>query len=289
MQTAEFQKIDMTPWVKVGEGGNGTTYENPSRPEVILKVNKPRVNTLEMVGHEYEVSKAVGDLGLSTPRMIEMVRVGDGYGIISERIVDKKSLSRICHDEPGRTEEMARVLCAEGKKLFATKCPVDMFPSRKEQLMGALDRATFISRKDKQLIRAFADTIPESDGCVHGDFQTGNVIFSKGRYYWIDLDRFGHGDPMFDIGHLFLICHYYAPLKQVQEIFHMTLDQFTRFWDAFAKAYTGQEDYSSFDALAGKFAALDMIVRTHFEAPTFAEKLFFRMYIKKIVKAYYRQ
>ncbi len=285
----DFKSIDLASWVKVGEGGNGSTYEDPARPEVILKVNKPRVNTLETISHEYEVSKAVGDLGLPTPRMIEMVRVGSGYGIVSERIVHKKSLSRICHDEPGRTEEMARVLCDEGKKLFATQCPVDLFPSRKEQLLGALDKASFVSKKDMELIRAFVDTIPDSGTCVHGDFQTGNLIYSQGKYYWIDLDRFGHGDPMFDIGHLFLLCHYYASLKQVQDIFHMTFDQFQRFWDAFAKAYTGKDDHSGFDVQAGKFAALDMIVRIHFEAPTFAEKIFFGIYVKKMVKAYYRQ
>ena len=94
---------------------------------------------------------------------------------------------------------------------------------------------------------------------------------------------------MFDIGHLFQICKVYAPLKQVQEIFHMTLEQFGRFWDAFAKEYTGREDHQEFDCLAGKFACLDVIVRIYFVKPTFLERIFFSMYVRKLVKQYYAE
>lgn len=282
-----YKSIDLGAWTKVGEGGNGSTFENPLMPDVILKVNKPKLNSLEFVKHEFDVSKAVESVGLQTPRMHEIVRVGDSLGTLAQRIKNKKSLSRICHDDPSRTEEMARVLCEEGRKLFATPCPVEVFPSRKQQLMGAMEKATFVPRKYRTLLRSFAEDIRENDNCVHGDFQTGNLIVSEGKYYWIDLDRFAHGDPMFDIGHLFLICHYYAPMKRVQEIFHMTQEQFLVFWDAFAKAYTGQEDHGRFDSLAGKFAAIDMVVRTCFEKPGFAEKIFFRIIIKRIIKDHF--
>lgn len=283
-----YKSIDLGEWTKVGEGGNGCVYENPATPDVILKVNNARLSTFEAVKHEYEVSRAVEGLGLQIPKMYEMVRVGDAYATLSQRIKNKKSLSRICHDEPDRTEEMAQVLCENGKNLFSTPCNTDFFPSRKAQVMSAIDKATFVSRKNREIIRAFAETIPENNHCVHGDFQTGNIILADGLYYWIDLDRFAHGDPMFDVGHLFQICKIYAPMKRVQDIFHMTEEQFHRFWDAFAKAYTGSEDHRDFDRLAGKFACLDVIVRTHFVAPSFVEKLFFGMHVRKLVKEYYK-
>ena len=282
-----YQQIDLAAWHQTGQGGNGKTYENPEQPDVILKVNKARLSDLETVKHEYDVSKAVEGLGLQTPIMHEIVRVGDAYGTIAQRIKGKKSLSRICHDEPERTEEMAQVLAENGKILFSTPCNTDFFPSRKEQLMESIGKATFVSRKNRQLIRAFAETIPENDHCVHGDFQTGNLIMSGGRYYWIDLDRFAHGDPMFDIGHLFQVCNVYASMKQVQDIFHMTEEQLHRFWDAFAKAYTGKDDHREFDMLAGKFACLDMIVRIHFVEPSLPEKIFFGIYVRRLVKQYY--
>ena len=287
MNNENYPLIDLSQWQQVGEGGNGKTYVNPAAPGEILKVNNARFSTLEAVKHEYDVSKAVEALGLSVPKVFRIVRVGDAYATISQLIKDKKSLSRICHDEPARTEEMAWVLCQKGKAFFATPCNTEVFPSRKEQVLWAIDHAGFVSKKNRRIIRAFAESIPEETTCLHGDFQSGNIIQSGDAFYWIDLDRFAYGDPMFDIGHLFQICEVYAPLKQVQDIFHMTLDQFNRFWDAFAQEYTGKEDHSEFDRLAGKFACLDVIVRTYFVKPTFLEQLFFGMHVRKLVKGYY--
>ena len=85
-----MKTIDLEAWTKVGEGGNGSTYENPSQPDVILKVNKPRMNTRPIIEHEYNGSKAVESVGLLTPRMFEIVKVGDWYGTISERIKNKR-------------------------------------------------------------------------------------------------------------------------------------------------------------------------------------------------------
>ncbi len=284
---SEYRVIDLSDWIQVGQGGNGTTYENPSQPDLILKVDKKQINTLEFVRHEFEVSKAVEALGLPTPKMREMVRVGDLYATISDRIKDKKSLSRICHDEPQRIEEMAQFMCRMGKDLFSTQCNTDFFPSRKEQLMRALDKVQFISRKNRQILKDFAQTIQDIKTCSHGDFNMGNLVLSGDKPVWIDLDRFGYGDPMFDIGHLYQICNVYAPMKQVQDIFHMTEQQLGLFWVAFAKAYTGQEDHSEFDCQAGRFACFDMILRYEFQKCSLLEKMFFGVYIKRLIKAFY--
>ena len=283
----DYPQIDLSLWHQTGQGGNGRTYENPSEPDVILKINKPRLSTLKAVKREFEVSKAVEGLGLPTPKMHEIVRVGDVYATISQRIKNKTSLSRICCDSPGRTGEMARLLCENGRILFGTRCRTDFFPSRKEQLARALDKVQFIGKKDRQMLKAFAGTIREAETCIHGDFNMGNLILADGRPFWIDLDRFGHGDPMFDIGHLFLICNIYAPMKQVQDIFHMSEGQLNSFWDAFAKAYTGKEDHAGFDCEAGKFAALDIALRYEFQAPSLPEKVFFAIHIRRLVKSYY--
>lgn len=282
-----YPQIDLSQWQQVGEGGNGKTYVNPAQPDVILKVNNARLSTLEAVGHEYEVSKAVGSLGIPVPKMHDMVRVGDVYATISERIVGKQSLSRICHDQPERIEEMAKLLCEKGKQLFSTQCKTDYFPSRRQQMMQALDGATFLNKKTLRKIRAFAQTIQEDDHCVHGDFQMGNLIQAGDKCYWIDLDRFAHGDPMFDIGHLYLVCMVYSAMKQARDLFHMEEDQLHSFWNAFAIAYSGKEDHTEFDRLAGKYAALDIILRTIFVSPNFLEKLFFKMHIKRLVKKFY--
>lgn len=281
---SEYRSIDIRTWTKVGEGGNGSVYVNSSEPDVILKINRPSLSTEAFVRHEFEVSKAVEGLGLPTPKMYEMVRVADAYGTLSERVPQKRSLSRICADDPGRTEEMARLLCEKFKILSETPCKTDFFPNRKEQLLRAVDKVKFIGEKNRIILRAFAETIPEATTCSHGDLNMGNLILSDDRFYWIDLERFGYGSPMFDIGHLYLIGNYYAPMKQVQGIFHMDEAQLRRFWDAFAKAYTGQEEHAAFDTQARCYAAMDIVVRHEFVTSSLPEQIFLSMQLRRIIK-----
>lgn len=283
----EYRSIDISAWTKVGEGGNGSVYVHPSEPDLILKVNRPGLNTEAFVRHEFEVSKAVECLGIPTPRMYEMVRVGDGFGTLSERIKNKKSLSRLCADAPERTEEIARVLCEHFKTLSSTPCNTDFFPSRKAQLLRAVDKVRFVGKKNRGILRAFAGTIPEVMTCSHGDLSMGNLILADGQRFWIDLDRFAYGDPMFDIGHLFLICNNYASNKRAQEIFHMDEAQLNRFWDAFAKAYTGREDHAEFDRQAGRFACMDIVVRYELTPPTFPEKIYFSVILRQLIKTWF--
>lgn len=292
----EIREIDLAQWQQVGEGGNGKTYV--ARPQaapqcdytdganagVILKVSNSHLSTLEAVRKEFDVSRAVHALGLATPEMKEIVRVGNAYGTISELIKPKRSLGRICCDNPERTEEMATLLCTRGKELFATPCDTGFFPSRKAQLLQALGRVQFVGRKTLSTLEAFAQRIPDATTCLHGDFQMGNLILSGERHYWIDLDRFGYGDPMFDVGHLYMLCNVYSSMKYVQGLFHVTRDQFHRFWDAFARAYTGSADHADFDREAARFACFDVTLRYAYDKPNLPEKLFFSIYIRRLAK-----
>ena len=287
MEQSEYPTIDLAAWQQVGEGGNGKTYVNPQEPDVILKVNNSRLSTRAFVENEYNVSRAVKALGLSVPEVKRIVRVGEAYATESQLIKPKRSLSRICCDNPERTEEMAELLYMRGKEMFATQCDTTRFPNRRQQLMSGLPLLRLVSKKNRRTIEAFAQSIPECTTCVHGDFQMGNLILSGEQHYWIDLDRFGYGDPMFDVGHLFMLCNVYANLGRVRELFHMTLPQFHRFWDAFARAYTGQSDHADFDRQAGRFACMDLVLRNVFTKPSLPETVFFAAYIRMLVKRYF--
>ncbi len=284
-----YRQIDLSAWTKTGEGGNGVTYENPEQPDVLLKVNKAGLNNLETVKSEYDQSTSVAALGISTPGMNEIVRVGDAYATIMERIKDKKSIFRICHDEPGRIEEMARLFCRLGKELWATPCNASAFPGRKKTALEGLRASSFFGKKNIETLRAFIEAVPESSGCVHGDFQPGNVIVSGDKYYWIDLGRFSWGNPMFDIGHLYLSCVVYASQKQAQNIFHMDKKQLNLFWDAFAKAYTGKEDHTEFDREAARFGAADLAVRAYYQKGSILHKIFFKIQMGRLIKYFHFQ
>lgn len=281
---ADYPQIDLSAWQQVGEGGNGKTYENPEKPGVLLKVNNKSIADLRTVKEEFNLSKAVESVGIQTPRMYEIVRVGESYATLCEKIQHKKSLSRICSDQPERLKEMAQLFCEEGCKFFSTPCDTKLFRNRKELALEGIEKSLYLPRKKREALTRFVQSVPENKSCSHGDFQPGNILLSEGKCYWIDLGRFAWGDPMFDIGHLYNACMVYSNMKKTQEIFHMTEQQFADFWDAFAKAYTGQEDHSEFDLQAARFGAVDIAMRTVFQAPSFPEKIFFRLKISGLMK-----
>lgn len=280
----ELREINLDEWTLLGEGGNGKTYVNSQEPDRVLKINRSGLNSLEAVGREYEVSRAVNAMGVSSPAMHEMVKVGEAYATVSELVRNKKSLARICADDPSRIGEMARLLASEGLKMHSTPCDTSFFPSRRQQLSKAFEKVRFIGRRCRSALKAFAETIPDATTCVHGDFNMGNLILSGDKPYWIDLDRFAYGNPMFDIGHFYMICRVYAPMRQVQDIFHLTEAQLGLFWDAFAKAYTGKEDHADFDRSAARFACLTIVLRYIFCEPSFLEKFFFAFNIRRLYK-----
>ena len=284
----EYQNIDISTWTQVGEGGNGKTYVHPGHPDFLLKVNNPPRCDEATVKQELDFAQHVYALGIPTPRMFDMVRVGDGYGQLVELIKGKKSLSRICADESSRIGEMAKLLASLGLRLHAIPCNTDFFPSRKDLALKGIDASDFVDDADKEKLRAFLQGVEDEKTCLHGDFQMGNLIISAdGKPYWIDLGWFSHGSPMFDMGHLFLVCQVYSQFPTAQDIFHMSQEQLKNFWNLFAEAYMGNKDISAFTALAGKFAPLDVCIRSILMPTPDAYKKLFAGVVHSLVEKFY--
>lgn len=291
--------IDITAWTQVGEGGNGITYVHPDNPDIMLKVNKSSSQSDETaMKREMELSQHVFALGLPTPRMYEMVRVGDSFGLTFECIKDKQSLARICADNPQRMAEAAALLDIEGKKLHSTPCDTNFFPNRKELTLKAIETVDFVSESDKAKMRSFVQSLADETTCIHGDFQPGNLIVAgegqprnagtgMGKPYWIDLGGFSYGSQMFDFGHLFLVCQVYSQFPTTQDIFHMDQEQLKAFWDTFATAHTGLADHAAFDAEVAKFAPLDVCLRSMLNPFPAANQMFAHV-VHTLVENYYR-
>jgi uncharacterized protein (TIGR02172 family) len=283
----DLKSIDINSWTQVGEGGIGKTYVHPDNPDILLKVNRSSMSDERTVKREVETSQHVFGLGLSTPRMFDIVRVGDAYGYTFERIKGKKSLSRICADDPSRISEIAALLASEGRKLHATTCDTAFFPSHREGALKAIGAADFADEADKQKLLAFVEGLDDAPTCLHGDYQTGNLIVSgEGKPYWIDLGWFSHGLPMFDIGHLFLITQIYSQFQRMRDIIHMSREQLLAFWDAFAAAYSGNADHAAFDAEAARFAAIDVCYISYQDPRPEANQMFGHV-VHELVEKYY--
>lgn len=297
----KYNEIDLSTWQQVGEGGNGTTYVSEQEPKVLLKVSHLEDGTLEAVSKEFYTSRAVYELGVPTPKLFEIVRVGDEYGIKSELIGKKQSVGRLCGEHPELIEHFAVRMAELGKQIHQTKVQGDKgqntkewIPSMKELMLEALANTRMLSGKKLEQVTEYVKSLDDVQTLLHSDFNMGNLIFvvqedsehhvKDGKPYWIDLGRATHGIPMFDLGHLYLFCNIFSKKERVQKIAHMTEKQMVDFWNAFAVAYNGPEGLDAFTAECKRFAALDVVLLGHVQTLNWHERLFLGLLAKSLFK-----
>lgn len=284
----DYKTIDLAAWTKVGEGGNGATYTNPAEPGVILKVSNLADGTLETVSHEFNLSKAVYDLGIPTPQMLEIVRVGEDYGIKSEFIAKKKSMSRIAGEQPEEIDRLAERMAVLAKQLHsADTSSQPAIPSMKALMLEALADTKMLSGKKRNEVKAFVENLDDAPTLLHGDFTFSNLILStdvEEKPYWIDLGRATHGIPMFDLGHFYLFCNIFSKREHVQQIAHMTNKQMVQFWNSFARAYNGADNLDAFNAKCKYFAALDVVLLGHIQTLNWHQRFFLGLLAKSMFK-----
>lgn len=280
-----MKEIDITLWTKVGEGGNGATYTNQAEPGVLLKESYLELAKADNLVKEFNLSKAVYELGIPTPQMLELVSVNGRAAIKCQAIQGKKSFARLCNDNPEKIDEYARQMARLAKQFHATIATGESaIPSMKAIMEEAVAQSEMLSAKAKQRVQEFIDTIEDAPTLVHGDFTFSNLIMADDKAYWIDLGNAAHGSPYFDLGHFYLFCNIFSRKQRVQDIAHMTDQQMIQFWNTFAKAYSGEENVDEFNKTCKRFAALDIVLLGHIQPLTFSERLFLGMLAKKMIK-----
>ena len=95
-----MKEIDITQWTKIGEGGNGATYINDAEPGVLIKESYLELAQADALVSEFNLSKAIFELGVPTPQMYELVSVNGRAAIKCQEIKGKKSFARLCADTP---------------------------------------------------------------------------------------------------------------------------------------------------------------------------------------------
>lgn len=285
-ELTEYPQIDLSAWEQKGEGGNGATYTNPSEPGVLLKVSYLELAKADSLVQEFNTSKAVYELGVPTPRMLQLVSVNGTVAIKCQAITGKKSFARLCSDNPGNIDQYAMQMAGLGKQLHATDASgnEEYIPSMKSFITQAISVSAMLSDRARKRVQNFVDTLDDVPTLLHGDFTFSNLVTADGKPYWIDLGRATHGDPFFDLGHFYLFCNIFSRQKRVQDIAHMTDKQMVQFWNSFAATYNGPDNLDEFTRKCKRFAALDIIIMGHVQPLNMSERFFLSMLVKSIIK-----
>ena len=257
----EKRKITLEGWERSGEGCTAASYNHKDDPKKMLKVFSFNVVGSQYAEMEFALSRKLEELGLKTPRALEMVDCEGYSSIIYERIVNKKSVSRLCASHPEEIGRWAEFFARESYALHQTECQPGDFASRKEQMLAFVEGHAGYSERTKRVVRKLSEELGDECRCLHGDLQSGNMIVDTdtGEAYWIDLGCFARGPRMYDLACLRFF--YKHPIGRLlgRKMCHMRFAQLTAFWKAFAEAYSRLSGIEDLDGKASRYVLLYLV------------------------------
>lgn len=244
-----MEKIDLNGYILTGEGANGVSYVSKTDPDEMIKLYSASFQVDSIYG-EYENARNLYSIGVQTPEPGTIVTDGERVGIRFRRIRGKRSYSRMLADEPARTDEFAREMARECKKLHRITPPEGMFPIVKDDYLRMLETNRSMTPAERGRMAEFIRSRPDGAAMLHGDMHFGNLISTLPAgaplsdphdVYFIDLQCSTCGYPLFDLGMMYLICHVCDEDFRVHD-FHITHDQSSKVWDSFVDEYFFAED-----------------------------------------------
>ena len=233
----EAIKISLDDYVLSGGGANGESYDHKTDPSIMLKLYFP--GKIQQPLDEMRLARKVYEMGIPTPEPGEYVVTDDNrYGIRFHRILDKTSYSRATADHPEKVQQYAEEFAEMCLQLHSTHVDTTQFESVKDRYYRLLEQSPFFTTAEKDKIAKFIADVPDTDTAIHGDLQFSNAIFTIKQRYFIDLGDFCYGNPLFDVGMVYLCCCL-SDEAFIKEVFHMDKATSTQFWKCFAPAYFG--------------------------------------------------
>ena len=255
----EAIKISLDDFVLFGGGANGESYNHKTDPSVMLKLYFP--GKIQQPLDEMLLARKVYDLGIPTPEPGEYVVTEDGrYGILFRRIPGKVSYSRATGDHPEKVQQYAEEFAEMCLQLHAIHIDTTQFENVKDRYQRLLAENPFFIADEKERLSRFINSVPDTDTAIHGDLQYSNVVFTESQRYFIDLGDFCYGNPLFDVGMVYLCCNL-SDEAFIKETFHMEKTLAIKFWKAFAPVYFGKDQsLKEIEAQIRPFAGLKTLI-----------------------------
>lgn len=260
-------RIDITKYVKSGEGANGESYNSIEDKNEMLKLYNAGYDTSD-IETEMDVAKKVYDNGFPVPKPGELITDGERIGIRFWRIPNKTSFARAIGDNPDMVEELTRKFARMCRHFHTIECKEGVFTDAKEQFLQLLEYDTVFNKEEKKKIADFIRATPDTVTAVHGDMHVGNAVMSgdfKTDYdscnlYWIDLGFFAVGNPLFDLGMMYIICVVNDD-DFIYENMHFHKETAEKVWEYFVSEYfDGKLTLQEADELIKPYAAIKTLL-----------------------------
>ena len=246
-----YQRMSVEGCEFIAKGANGAVYRYDD--ETILKTYFAK-DALPEIKQERENARRAFVLGINTAIPYGIVRVGDGYGTVTE-LLNATSVTKLIRKNPDDISEAVKYYVDMLKSIHAVKAEDGELPDMKET---ALDWARFVSEhipeeQGKKLV-SLIEAVPKQNTLMHGDYHTNNIMVQNGEPLLIDMDTLCMGHPVFELGSMFNAFVGYSELnhQNMIDFFGYTFETAGKFWNTALKLYLGTEDEAMCHSVAEK-------------------------------------
>lgn len=156
------------------------------------------------VQNEYRISLVVQNYLEIVPRVYELVRYQNRYGIIYEQICGEDMMKGLLK-KPGQVKQYARKLAQIHASLHQQE--VDISYSIYDKFQRDISLANELEDEEKKQIMEYLKTLPEGRNVCHMDFHPGNVMIRDGEPVVIDWMTACTGNANVDVARTYLLLH----------------------------------------------------------------------------------
>jgi uncharacterized protein (TIGR02172 family) len=227
----------------IAKGANGAVYRYDD--ETILKTYYSK-DALPEIQQERESARKAFILGINTAIPYGIVRVGDGYGTVTE-LLNAVNITKLLCEDPVNIEKPVEYYVDLLKSIHAVEAEEGDFPDMRETALGwANFVADYIPAAQGKKLCALVEAIPKQNTMMHGDYHTNNIMIQNGEPILIDLDTLCVGHPIFELGSMYNAFIGFSDLDHnvIKEFMGYDYDTAKRFWNMSLKKYLGTEDES---------------------------------------------
>ena len=246
-----YQKMSVEGCEFIAKGANGAVYRYDN--ETILKTYFAK-DALPEIKQERENARRAFVLGINTAIPYGIVRVGDGYGTVTE-LLNAISVTKLIRNNPDDMSEAVKYYVDMLKSIHAIEVEDGLVPDMKETALAWADFVSeHIPNEQAKKLCELIESVPNKNTLMHGDYHTNNIMVQNGEPLLIDMDTLCMGHPVFELGSMFNAFVGYSELdhQNMMDFFGYSFETAGKFWNMALKAYLGTDDESLCQSIAEK-------------------------------------
>ena len=237
-----YKKIDLSTWTCFSDRLNSKSYVSSDKKWMVKFDASTSLNDDAVIQREQDMAKKALAIGVKTPKVGDIVVDDEGRkGLIFEYIEGKKSISRLMSEDIENLDIYMKKFAEVTKEFHNTVCDTNSFDSMRERVVTQVTTRDILFESQKTKALNFLETMDDLKFCVHGDYQTGNVIVAGDKSYIIDLNFMGYGNPEFDLGIMYMFCFVF-PKEYTDTVFRCDRKYMPIIWNSFVRHYFDTEN-----------------------------------------------